>query len=67
METLLTRLKEKLGTEDLGCVLKVSKCNEALARACKAIGISKLIFLDNTTCLDRAIFQKKRKGKGIWK
>jgi len=39
MENLLNRMKEKLGSFGKEPILQVGKCNEALARACKEIGI----------------------------
>ncbi len=42
MENLLVRMKEKLGEFGKDPILKVSKCNKALARACQEIGIAKL-------------------------
>jgi len=61
MEQLLARLKDKLGTEPCtGPILKVGKCNEALARACKEIGISKLTHHDMrhlfaTRCIESGV------------
>ena len=46
MENLLTRMKEKLGTVGKEPILQVGNCNEALARACKEIGIPKLTHHD---------------------
>jgi integrase len=42
MEGLLGRLKEKLGGVCSGKILQVGRRNEALARACKEIGLSRL-------------------------
>lgn len=57
MEKLLLRLREKLGT---GTIAQVSKCNEALARACKEIGISKITHHDlrhlfATRCIESGV------------
>jgi len=61
MEQLLMRLKDKLGSEPCsGAILKVGKCNEALARACKEIGIQKLTHHDMrhlfaTRCIESGV------------
>lgn len=60
MENLLTRMKEKLGTVGNAPILEVWKCNEALARACKEIGISKLTHHDlrhlfATRCIESGV------------
>lgn len=57
MEKLLLRLKEKHGT---GTIVQVSKCNEALARACKEIGIPKITHHDlrhlfATRCIESGV------------
>lgn len=50
MEALLTRMKERLGTIDnarcSGPILQVSRCNEALARACEEIKIRRITHHD---------------------
>jgi len=50
MRGLLVRLKDKLGTGDasvcVGPILKLRRCNEALARACQEVGITKLTHHD---------------------
>ena len=60
MENLLLRMKERLGTEGNGKILEVWKCNEALTRACKEIGISKLTHHDlrhlfATRCIESGV------------
>jgi len=60
MEILLRRLKKSLGGVATGCVMQVSRCNDALARACKEIGISKLTHHDlrhlfATRCLESGV------------
>ena len=60
MEALLSRLKEKLGGIETGCIMQVGKCNEALARACKDVGISKLTHHDlrhlfATRCIESGV------------
>jgi integrase len=42
MEALLTRLKDRLGGVPSGRIMQAGKCREALARACKEIGIPRL-------------------------
>jgi integrase len=60
MENLLARMRERLGSFDKGPVLKVGRCNEALARACQEIGISKLTHHDlrhlfATRCIESGV------------
>jgi integrase len=64
MEGLLTRMKEKLGTADgtlcTGRIMQVNRCNEALARACKEIGISRITHHDlrhlfATRCIESGV------------
>lgn len=60
METLLTRLKGQLGTVATGPILKISKCNEALARACKELKLSKITHHDlrhmfATRCIESGV------------
>ena len=60
MENLLTRMKEKLGTVGKEPILQVGNCNEALARACKEIGIPKLTHHDMrhlfaTRCIEAGV------------
>ena len=50
----------RLGSFDKGPVLKVGRCNEALARACQEIGISKLTHHDlrhlfATRCIESGV------------
>lgn len=57
METLLMRLKDKLGT---GTIVQVGRCNEALARACKEIGIPRITHHDlrhlfATRCIESGV------------
>jgi integrase len=60
MENLLIRMKERLGAFGNGPVLQVGRCNEALARACKEIGISRLTHHDlrhlfATRCIESGV------------
>jgi len=60
MEVLLTRLKEKLGTEPTGRVVAVGECALALARACNELGIAKLTHHDlrhlfATRCIESGV------------
>ena len=60
MEVLLTRLKDKLGTPATGRILEVNECTQALARACKEIGIAKLTHHDlrhlfATRCIESGV------------
>jgi integrase len=60
METLLTRLKDELGTLTSGSITQVGKCNEALARACKELAIAKLTHHDlrhlfATRCIESGV------------
>jgi integrase len=60
MENLLVRLKEKIGSLGKGPIMQVSKCNEALARACKEIGIARLTHHDlrhlfATRCIESGV------------
>lgn len=60
MENLLTRMKERLGEFGKEPILQVGHCNEALARACKEIGISKLTHHDlrhlfATRCIESGV------------
>ena len=59
METLLQRLKARLG-ECSGTILQVSRCKEALTRACKDIGIPRLTHHDlrhlfATRCIESGV------------
>jgi integrase len=60
MENLLIRMKEKLGQFGKEPILQVGKCNEALARACREIGIAKLTHHDlrhlfATRCIESGV------------
>jgi len=60
MENLLTRIKEKLGVVGRGRIIQVAKCNEALARACKELGLAKLTHHDlrhlfATRCIESGV------------
>lgn len=60
MENLLLRMKGQLGSFGKEPILQVGHCNEALARACKAIGISKLTHHDlrhlfATRCIESGV------------
>jgi integrase len=64
MEGLLTRMKEKLGTADgtlcTGPILQINRCNEALARACGEVGISRITHHDlrhlfATRCIESGV------------
>jgi integrase len=60
MEALLLRLKDKLGATGTGRIMEVGKCNEALARACKEIGIPKITHHDlrhlfATRCIESGV------------
>ena len=60
MENLLARMRERLGSFGKGPVLQVGRCNEALARACQEIGISKLTHHDlrhlfATRCIESGV------------
>jgi integrase len=60
MKSLLRRLKGKLGTDAAGKILQVGECRQALARACKAVGISKLTHHDlrhlfATRCIESGV------------
>lgn len=60
MEKLLKRMKENLGTVGKDPILQVGKCNEALTRGCKAIGISRLTHHDlrhlfATRCIESGV------------
>jgi integrase len=60
MENLLMRMKERLGAFGKGQVLQVGRCNEALARSCKEIGISRLTHHDlrhlfATRCIESGV------------
>jgi integrase len=60
MEALLTRLKKELDGTATGPILQVGKCNGALTRACKEIGISKLTHHDlrhlfATRCIESGV------------
>lgn len=46
MEALLNRLKSQLGGVSSGRIMQVSKCSEALTRACKEIGIPRITHHD---------------------
>lgn len=60
MESLLLRLKDKLGGTAMGRIMQVGQCNEALARACKEIGIPKITHHDlrhlfATRCIESGV------------
>jgi integrase len=60
METLLARLKDQPGGATKGRIMQVGKCNEALARACREIGIPKLTHHDMrhlfaTRCIESGV------------
>jgi integrase len=60
MEALLIHLKDKLGGVPSGRITQVGKCNEALARACKEIGIPRLTHHDlrhlfATRCIESGV------------
>ncbi len=60
MERLLMRLRDKLGELAKGQIVQVSSCKEALARACKKIGIAKLTHHDlrhlfATRCIESGV------------
>ncbi len=60
MEKLLGRLKNDLGGMAKGRIMQVSKCNEALARACREIGIQKITHHDlrhlfATRCIESGV------------
>jgi len=60
MESLLLRLKDELGVLAKGRIMQVGRCNEALARACKEIGISRLTHHDlrhlfATRCIESGV------------
>ena len=60
MDELLQRLKQQAGGTPTGHIMKVGKCNEALARACNEIGISKLTHHDlrhlfATRCIEAGV------------
>jgi integrase len=60
MEVLLARLKDKLGTVATGRIIQVTECTQALARACKEIGIARLTHHDlrhlfATRCIESGV------------
>jgi integrase len=60
MEGLLTRLKDKLGAVATGPIVQIHRCNEALARACKELGLSKITHHDlrhlfATRCIESGV------------
>jgi integrase len=60
MEDLLKRMQGQLGSFGKEPILQVGRCNEALARACKEIGISKLTHHDlrhlfATRCIESGV------------
>jgi integrase len=60
MEKLLTRLKDQHGGIGTDRIIQVGRCNEALRRACKEIGISKLTHHDlrhlfATRCIESGV------------
>ena len=60
MEDLLKRLKHEAGGTPTGSIMKVAKCNEALARACNEIGTSKITHHDlrhlfATRCIEAGV------------
>lgn len=64
MEALLSRMKERLGTVDgtlcTGRIVQVNRCNEALARSCKEIGIPRISHHDlrhlfATRCIESGV------------
>ena len=60
MENLLLRMKDKLGAVGKERIIQVGKCNEALARACKELGLAKLTHHDlrhlfATRCIESGV------------
>jgi integrase len=60
MEKLLNRLKDKLGTVGVDRILQITRCNRALARGCKAVGIPKITHHDlrhlfATRCIEAGV------------
>ena len=60
MENLLSRMQERLGSFGKEPILQVGRCNEALARACKEIGISRITHHDlrhlfATRCIESGV------------
>jgi integrase len=60
MENLLSRMQERLRSFGKEPILQVGRCNEALARACKEIGISRLTHHDlrhlfATRCIESGV------------
>jgi len=60
MEILLTRLKDKLGITPQDRIMQIGECKQALARACKEIGIPKLTHHDlrhlfATRCIESGV------------
>ena len=60
MDNLLLRMKKQLGSFGKEPILQVGNCNEALARACREIGISKLTHHDfrhlfATRCIESGV------------
>jgi len=61
MEGLLTRLKAKLGSAEVtGRILQIGRCNEALERACKELGIARITHHDlrhlfATRCIESGV------------
>ena len=60
MESLLQRLQARLGSVPEGPILQVHQCDEALTRACKEVGISRLTHHDlrhlfATRCIESGV------------
>jgi integrase len=60
MENLLLRIQERLGSFGKETILQVGRCNEALSRACKEIGIARLTHHDlrhlfATRCIESGV------------
>ena len=60
MENLLMRMQERLGSFGKKAILQVGRCNEALGRACKEIGIARLTYhnprhLFATRCIESGV------------
>jgi integrase len=60
MENLLARMQKEFGSIGKETILKVGRCNEALARACKEIGIARLTHHDlrhlfATRCIESGV------------
>jgi integrase len=60
MDRLLTDLKGKLGTLAVGRILKISRCDDALTRACNEIGVQRFTHHDlrhlfATRCIESGV------------